>query len=108
MDYTVFRTNLKSLIDSRGKYAKEVADELGMTHATLSRYLNGVRNPEMSYVIKIAKTFGVSIDWLLGLDNDKGAKYPYEIKEVADLYSLASNDDRNVIQAVLEKYRGKA
>ena len=58
-------------------------------------------------IIKIAHYFNVSIDWLLGFNGDKFDIMPQEVQDVATRYSLASPDDRKVIQAVLQKYNSK-
>lgn len=73
--------------------------------ATLSRYLQGVREPELKYVVRLARYFGVSVDWLLGLSNDRYEAVPSEVREFATLYALASPDDRTIVETVLKKYR---
>lgn len=105
IDYTTFRDNLKRLIDSRGLTIKGLAAEMGMTTSTLTRYIHGYRTPELSYIITLAKHFNVSIDWLVGLTNDQLVGLPEEVREVTNLYQLASDSDRLVINAVLDKYR---
>lgn len=104
MDYKPFQENLKRLMSSRNFSMKLFGEEVGMTAATLSRYLSGSRTPDLPYVVKIATYFNVSIDWLLGLNGDKFEVLPKEIQDVAQLYTLASPDDRRVVQAVLHKY----
>ena len=49
--------------------------------------------------------FGVSVDWLLGLSNDRYEAVPTEVREFATLYALASPDDRTIVETVLKKYR---
>ena len=49
--------------------------------------------------------FGVSVDWLLGLSNDRYEALPAEVREFATLYALASPDDRTIVETVLKKYR---
>jgi len=105
MDYTYFQENLRKLIESRGKMIKDVAMDNQMTPATLSRYLSGHRTPDLPYVVRLAEYFNVSVDWILGINGDKFEVLPKEIQEFAQLYSLASMDDRRVVQAVLNKYR---
>lgn len=105
MDYTIFRENLQSLIDTRSSSLKSLSEEIKVTPATLSRYLSGQRTPDLPYVVKIATFFNVSIDWLLGLNGDKFDVLPKEVQQIANLYQLASPDDRRVVQAVLAKYQ---
>lgn len=103
-----FRRNLKALIHNRGLTLTNMSAELGMSTAALSRYLNGDRSPDLEYVMKIANYFNISVDWLLGLTGDRYNVMPAELQDVAWLYSLATKDDQNVVQAVLAKYREAA
>ena len=84
---------------------RKLAEEIGMSAPGISRYLSGVREPEIESVYRFAQYFDVSLDWLLGIvDNEKETTHP-EVQEVSALYQLASPDDKAVIQAVLAKYR---
>ncbi len=105
IDYTVFRENLKRLIDSRGLTIKDLAADMGITTSTLTRYIHGYRTPELSYIIMLSRFFNVSIDWLVGEADDKSSGIPQKVVEVANLYQLASDSDRLVVDAVLDKYR---
>ena len=44
---------------------RELADKVGITEATLSRYENGKRNPRGDIAAKLAKALGVTTDYLL-------------------------------------------
>lgn len=105
MDYSIFQTRLKQLMDSRGLNNKSLADDVNITTAALSRYLTGHRTPDLKYVVKLAEYFGVSVDWLIGINDDRYEVLPQDIQEIAYLYSLADSDDRKVVQAVLNKYK---
>lgn len=105
MDYTAFKTNLKSLIDNRGVLIKDVAEAINSTPGSMSRYLSGKRDPDLKYVVALAEYFNVSVDWLLGINGEKFEILPPEIQRIVNLYSLASPDDRRVIEAVLSKYQ---
>lgn len=107
MDYSIFQERLKQLMDSRGLNINALADAVGFTPPTISRYLSGVRTPDLSYVIKLSELFDVSIDWLIGLNGDRYEILPQDIQDIVFLYSLASPDDRMVIHAVLSKYKQK-
>lgn len=106
MDYTIFRKNLHNLIHARGMTIKALSEEINASAPTISRYLSGDRTPDLPYVVKLANYFNVSIDWLLGVNGEKFEVMPKEIQEVANLYQIASIDDRRVVQAVLSRYKG--
>lgn len=105
MDYSIFQSRLEALMESRGYNIQTLSAEVNITTAALSRYLSGKRTPDLRYVVKLAEYFGVSIDWLLGLNGDKYEVLPQEIQDFAYLYSLATPDDRRVVQVILNKYR---
>lgn len=105
MDFTVFRSNLRTLMTTRGFSNITFSEEVGIPAPTISRYLTGDRTPDLAYVVKISQYFGVSIDWILGFNGDKFDVMPQEIQDVAQRYSLATPDDRRVVQAVLQKYQ---
>ena len=64
-----FTMNLKKLMIEREMTAADISRKTGMTQATLSRYINGKRIPNINSVIKIAKALNVPIELLLkGVD----------------------------------------
>lgn len=64
-----FTMNLKKLMIEREMTAADIARKTGMTQATLSRYINGKRIPNLNSVIKIAKALNVPIELLMkGVD----------------------------------------
>lgn len=65
---TVFATRLRELRGERGLSMKQLAQELKVTDGAISNWENDVNEPKISYLIKLAKFFGVSADYLLGLE----------------------------------------
>lgn len=104
MDYSIFKDRINYLFEGRGLGVNALAAELGMSAPTLSRYLSGQRAPETRYLLAISDYFKVSIDWLLGLEDGREA-IKNDVSEIANLYSIASLDDRKIVHAVLDKYR---
>ena len=105
LDFTTFRVRFQSLVDSRGFNLHRLSDELGIDASSLARYLNGKRTPDLAYIVRISDYFDVSIDWLLGLDQNIRKSFPEEVAEFATLYSTASEADRKIIQTILNKYK---
>lgn len=58
-------SRIKEVRERKGLTQKQVAEEVGITEATLSRYENDLREPKAEIVSKLAKTLGVSSDFLL-------------------------------------------
>lgn len=72
----LFRENLRDLIDETGLSLRQLEKESGVSAMQYSRYLRG-GIPTINVVLKIAKFFGCSIDYLFGLDNIKNS-YHYK------------------------------
>lgn len=104
--YKAFSDRLRLLVDSRGITAKDLSREAHIPDATIYRYLHGDRVPKIDGIITIANYFKVSVDWMLGLTDEKHETWTPETLEVARRYTVASPDDRRVVEAVLEKYKG--
>ena len=68
MDFT---TRLKKLRDELKLTQKELAEKVNLAQKTLSNYENGRREPDQETLIRIAKFFDVSIDYLLGYSDTK-------------------------------------
>jgi len=105
MDFGPYRENLQILMDARGYTKTDLARELNLPLATISRHLSGDRNPDLAYVVKVADFFGVSLDWLLGRSDERFETLAPEVAEFTKLYSLASDADRAVINTLLSRYK---
>lgn len=63
----------KRLRSCRGtRSAREIADVLGIKEQTLTGYERGRAEPNCTMLVSLAKHYGVSTDWLLGLTNISG------------------------------------
>lgn len=58
--------DLKKLRKKRGVSQTEVADFIGITQSSYSRYELGQCEPTMSILIKLADFYGISLDELVG------------------------------------------
>ena len=54
-----FATNLRRLMDSKGKSRREISDVLGISYYTISDWVNGKKYPRMDKVELLANYFGV-------------------------------------------------
>lgn len=64
-----FYKKLKELREENSLLQKQLANELGVSQVTIARWETGNREPSFDMLIKIAKYFGVSTDYLLGLED---------------------------------------
>ena len=64
----IFGKNLKMLRQEKNIGQVELAKNLGVSKGIISLWENGLREPNMSSLIALAKFFCVSIDYLVGLE----------------------------------------
>ena len=63
-----FTVRFKELRNERGLSQREIAEMLGVSHISIARYeLGGETTFDM--LVKIAKFFGVTTDYLLGVED---------------------------------------
>lgn len=62
---------IRELRKSKGISQKEMAELLEISRSTYTRYESGLRNPDVNTLIKIAKIFKVSTDYILGIENNE-------------------------------------
>lgn len=71
----VFYQNLKKLREDRKLAQKELAEILGMSTSHYSRCEKGKSSVKFSMMIKLAKLYNVSIDYIASLTNEKIKKW---------------------------------
>lgn len=62
-----FPTRLRELLAPKGVTITALADKLEISRQAVSQYQDGSTQPNLQCLAEIAKYFGVSTDWLLGL-----------------------------------------
>ena len=78
MRYEIMKyENIRNLRIDRGYTQKQVAAYLGISQNTYSQYEIGVLNYPVDAIVLLAKLYGVSTDYLLGLTS---MKEPYPSK----------------------------
>lgn len=100
---------------------KQFAEKLNTTQTTISKILNGKSDPSLDTLKTIVKEFGVSIDWLLGLSEEKQIHnvsvhkltYPYVLSVFYELLQggnisvkITSNEDNDVINSWEDRLYG--
>ena len=67
----MFGENLAELRKESGYDQKKLGELLGISYHTVSSYERNRSQPNHEILVKIAKLFNVSLDYLLGLRRDK-------------------------------------
>jgi len=104
MNFDAFYDRTALLIAKTGKSLRTIGQESGISYSTLSRLMCKQSTPDISNIVKIATYFGVSIEWLLGLD-EVIEGISEEANQVASIYDSISDSDKIIIQAVLARYK---
>ena len=60
---------IKALREVRGMTQTELARRLGVTRSGVNAWEMGISVPSTQYVVELAEFFGVSTDYLLGIDS---------------------------------------
>lgn len=100
MDAKIFPGRLALCMEQRKLNGVELSSLSGVSTATISRYLNGLRQPTVENLILLSDALCVSVDYLLCLHDVP------DDKMLVKAYSSASCDDKRVIWTLLERYGG--
>ena len=64
-----FGIRVAKLRAAKGLSQAQLAERIGITKSMVSAYENSIRMPSYPVLIKIARVFNVSVDYLLGMEN---------------------------------------
>ena len=65
---------IRYLREERGITQKQLAENISSTNKNIWAYETGYTLPPVDTIIRLSKFFGVSVDYLLGLEDDFGGK----------------------------------
>ena len=110
MDFNIdkFSYRLTVLLDEHNMKQTQLAKKIGTSNVTICRYLTGERVPRLDVVTKIADVFKISLDYLLGLSDDKNIQNSSENSDLSidiiikNLFSLDSHShlSKNQIELI--------
>lgn len=110
MDFNIdkFSYRLTVLLDEHNMTQTQLAKKIGTSNVTICRYLTGERVPRLDVVTKIADVFKISLDYLLGLSDDKNIQNSSENSDLSidiiikNLFSLDSHShlSKNQIELI--------
>lgn len=90
-----FGKKLKELRQNAGLTQKQLAERIWVTKSTISYYEQSECNPSPEVLVKLAKFFHVTTDYLLGFEEKK------QTLDVTDL----SNEEIEVLQRTIDIFR---
>ena len=84
----IFAIRLRALMEGPPRVTQEdLANYVGVKRQTIALYASGKTKPNINQLVRIAKYFNVSSDWLIGLAENKRPEY----QNVGDLLGLNDN-----------------
>lgn len=81
---------IKQLREAKNLTQSDLAKHLGITRSSVNAWEQGISVPSTQYVVELARTFGVSTDYLLGVD----------VSASLDISGLTEEDVQIVYQIV--------
>lgn len=97
----MFDDRLKQLREAKQLSRQQVSDVLNIKSRTYASYENNEREPNSEILIKLSNFFGVSVDYLLGINISSNAP-PHSIRD-------SLNERQNIIslkeKQLIDKYR---
>lgn len=109
MEKGTFRRRLSELRANRQLTQAQLAEKAGLLPAAISHFETGFRFPTAATLAKLADALGVTIDYLLGRDQEvqpAGARYKAIFRKVGKLSDEAL-DELEMFSDLLEKRDGK-
>ena len=103
-DKNTFANSLKSLLEKRGMTQRALAEKLGTTEVTVSRYTSGNRTPNVETTVAIAEVLGVSLDQLVGYEPPAAPRPSPDVTILLSCYAKASAADRSVLWSLMDRY----
>lgn len=79
---------------------KELAERIGTTEATLSRYVSGDREPKAEVLANIATALHTTSDYLLGIESDDFSLPKVERLLARNASKLSDADKKKLINAL--------
>ena len=78
------------LLKQKHKTQKDLTDFLGLSKNTFTNWKSGDNESYRKYIDKIAEFFGVSTDYLLGVDETQKNPPPETEERIKELYDLTA------------------
>ena len=85
MDFSI---RLENLIEERNIKQKQLALDLNIANSTINGYITGYRQPGFDMLIRLARYFDVSTDYLLGVSSEKQPASSKQVPEESRLLDI--------------------
>ena len=106
-EQATFADNLKKIISQRGTTQRRIAEELGITETTISRYVTTGpkgRTPNVESLVALAQVLNVSLDTLVGVEPPATARQAPDVKILVSAYEKAALEQREAIWSMMNAF----
>lgn len=77
MTNTILGERISDLLQKHGLTQRELAEKVGVTEVSMSRYISGDRTPKGPIIANIALALHTTSDYLLGQEADEDSELEY-------------------------------
>lgn len=74
---SILGTRISELLQQNGLSQRELADKVGVTEVSMSRYIRGDRTPKGPIIANIALALHTTTDYLLGQEEEEDSELAY-------------------------------
>ncbi len=106
-EQATFADNLKKIISQKGTTQRRIAEELGVTETTISRYVTTGpkgRTPNVESLVALAQVLNVSLDTLVGVEPPATARQAPDVKILVSAYEKAALEQREAIWSMMNAF----
>ena len=100
---------IKELREEKKLSQTALAQSVGTSQRNIGRWENGENEPTYSQLVKIADYFGVTIDYLVGREDDFGvvklenlSQISNDEKELISVYKLLSKEEKQKVLSIVK------
>lgn len=83
----------------------ELADKTGISRSRINNYENGFREPDFETTELFADFFKVSMDAMIGREEDGYKQVPDEVCDLLAVVDKLTAEDKAIIKIIADKYR---
>lgn len=106
--------NLKSLRQQKKLSQQKLADYLQLSQQSIYKYENGLAEPDLDTLIRMADFFDTSVDYLIGYSDYERKVQPYTESHLSETelehmsaYRTLPERMRSIVDTLIEEYNQK-
>jgi len=73
----IFAQNVRSLLKENDLNIAKLSEAINIPRTSINNWLNQYRNPNLESLIKLSEFFQLSVDYLIGIEDEFGNKKLY-------------------------------